>query len=107
MDVLPQQAPCWPGADGDGVGLVPILSLPRMCSRCNTPIPIVIIPAGINRCRRMKLPHLLAVSLSLAIAVAPTGLSLVHPCIYSVYLCIYKFFTQGLILRLTPRLSYF
>ncbi len=36
--VLSWQATCWLGADGDG-GTWSILSLPRMCSRCNTPIP--------------------------------------------------------------------
>jgi hypothetical protein len=36
VDVLPQQAPCWPGADGDGVELGPMLSLPRMCSPCTS-----------------------------------------------------------------------
>jgi hypothetical protein len=38
-DVVPSwQLTCWLGADGDG-GTWSILSLPRMCSRCNTPIP--------------------------------------------------------------------
>jgi hypothetical protein len=76
--VLSWQATCWLGADGGqrGRGHGPTLSPPRMCWWCNTPIPIVIIPAGINRCRRIKLLRRFSGSnLSHKIAVAPSGMS--------------------------------
>ncbi len=67
-----------PALKGGEAGLGPVLSLSRMCSRCGTPIPIVIAPDGSNRCRRIKpLRRPTVPTLSLATVVAPTALSLI------------------------------
>ena len=52
--VLSWQATCWLGADGDGGDVVHTLVAPDVLAVQHTN-PIVTVPAGANRCRRIKL----------------------------------------------------